>query len=78
MLDAEILADVYLAMTGGQTDFQFSRNSKLEEAETKTNTTTEGLSDGMQLEVTNPSSQEIELHRQWLDILGNDTLWQDD
>lgn len=78
LLDAEILADVYLAMTGGQTDLLFSRNSKLEEAEIKTNTTTEGLADGIQLEVTYPNSQELELHRQWLDILGDDGLWQDD
>ena len=77
MLDAEILADVYLAMTGGQTELSFSGKSKQKQVETKTNTTAVGVADGIQLEVTNPSMQEIELHRQWLDILGEDTLWQD-
>ena len=75
MLDAEILADVYLAMTGGQTELSFSGKTKQGQTETKANTATVGEPDDNQLEVTYPSSQEIELHRQWLDILGNDTLW---
>jgi len=78
MLDAEILADVYLAMTGGQTEFSFAGKSRQDQVEAKTNRTTASMSDGIQLEVTYPSSQEIELHRQWLDILGNDALWQED
>ena len=78
MLDAEILADVYLAMTGGQTELSFAGKSKQEQAGTKTNTTTAGAADGIHLEVTYPSSRDIELHRQWLDILGNDGLWEDD
>ena len=78
MLDAEILADVYLAMTGGQTEFSFAGRSRQDQVETKTNMTTASMSDGIQLEVTYPSSQEIELHRRWLDILGNDALWQED
>ena len=78
MLDAEILADVYLAMTGGQTEFSFFGKSQQRHAPTKSNTTALGVADGIQLEVTYPSSQEIELHRRWLDILGNDALWQED
>ena len=78
MLDAEILTDVYLAMTGGQTELSFVGKSKQEGTAIKTNTTTVGVTDGIQLEVTYPSSQEIELHRKWLDILGNDALWQED
>ena len=77
MLDAEILADVYLAMTGGQTELSFSGKSKQGKAETKTNPMTVGGKDGIQIEVIYPSSQEIELHRQWLDILGDDALWRD-
>ena len=78
MLDAEILADVYLAMTGGQTELSFSGKTKQEQAETKTNTTTVAEADEKQLEVTYPSSQEIELHRQWRKILGNNSTWMDD
>ena len=74
MLDAEILADVYLAMTGGQTELSFAGKSKQGKAETKTNPMTVGGKDGIQIEVIYPSSQEIELHRQWLDILGDDAL----
>ena len=78
MLDAEILADVYLAMTGGQTELSFVGKSEQRHAETKRNTMALGVADGIQLEVTYPSSQEDKLHRQWIDILGDDTLWQDD
>ena len=78
MLDAEILADVYLAMTSGQTELSFAGKSKQGWVETKTSATTVGAKDKFQLEVTYPSSGENELHRQWLDILGNDAMWQDD
>jgi DNA polymerase-3 subunit epsilon len=78
MLDAEILADVYLAMTGGQTELSFAEKSRQGQTETKNNSATAGVEDDIQLEVTNPSPQEIELHRQWLDILGDDALWDDD
>ena len=77
MLDAEILTDVYLAMTGGQTEFSFAGKSREDQVEIKENTTA-SMSDRIQLEVIYPSSQEIELHRQWLDILGGDALWQKD
>ena len=78
MLDAEILADVYLAITGGQTELSFAGRSKQGETRKKTNTTTVGIADGIELEVSYPSLQEIELHREWLDILGDNALWQDD
>ena len=35
------------------------------------NTMIAGRAGGIQLEVTYPSSQEIELHRQWLQVLGD-------
>jgi DNA polymerase-3 subunit epsilon len=78
ILDAEILADVYLAMTGGQTEFSFAGTSRQDQVGARLNTVTASMSDDIQLKVTYPSSQEIELHRQWLDILGNDALWLDD
>jgi len=78
MLDAEILADVYLAMTGGQTELSFAGISKQGQAEINANMAPVGVADDIQLEVTYPSSQEIELHRQWLEFLGDDALWQED
>jgi DNA polymerase-3 subunit epsilon len=78
MLDAEVLADVYLAMTGGQTELSFAGRSKQGETRENTNTTTVDVAGGIELEVSYPSLQEIELHREWLDILGDDGLWQDD
>ena len=78
MLDAEILTDVYLAMTGGQTELSFAKQSRQGKAETQRGTTAVGVADAIQLEVTYPSSQETELHQQWLDILGDDALWHND
>lgn len=78
MLDAEILADVYLAMTGGQTELSFTGKSKQKQWETNTTAAPVGVAGSIQLEVTFPSSEEAELHRQWLAILGDDSLWQDD
>ena len=78
MLDAEILADVYLAMTGGQTEFLFTGKSRQDQVETTTNTTTVSMLDGIPSEVIYPNSKEIELHQQWLDTLGKDALWQED
>jgi DNA polymerase-3 subunit epsilon len=78
MLDAEILTDVYLAMTGGQTELSFSGKSRQNQAETKQNKTTASVARGIKLEITYPSTQEIELHRKWLDILGENSLWQED
>jgi DNA polymerase-3 subunit epsilon len=77
MLDAEILVDVYLAMTGGQTEFSFAGKSTQDQGGGNPSTTA-SVSDGIQLEVIYPSPQEIKLHRQWLDILGDDVLWQED
>lgn len=64
LLDAEILADVYLLMTGGQTALSL-------EAVTKTDTLTGELSDSidfaqLSLPLVNPSQEETDSHVQWL------------
>lgn len=62
LLDSEILAQVYLAMTGGQTKLNLDSNSQAAQS-------------GMQFDLTNlpqlktveANQQELEAHRQWLD-----------
>jgi DNA polymerase-3 subunit epsilon len=78
ILDAEILADVYLAMTGGQTELTFVGARKQDQISGMTDIKSFDGADGMPIKVTYPTNQEVELHQRWLDILGNDTLWQDD
>jgi len=67
LLDAEILADVYLAMTGGQTlmslDAVNSSNNDSNEAGFKVN-----FSD-LSLPVIQPSEQEASNHQQWIERL---------
>jgi DNA polymerase-3 subunit epsilon len=73
LLDAEILADVYLAMTGGQTTLTLEGVSAGED-------TTESLESGFRTDVAFPviSADEAELaeHRRWLELLGPDSPWR--
>ena len=79
LLDAEILADVYLAMTGGQITFladsneiDFKRNySNRQKSERKAS---------LKLRVVEASDDELTEHEQWLDFLDekspNGSLWR--
>ena len=76
LLDAQILADVYLAMTGGQTMLHFE-GSTLARPET----TPTGLNSGEQTHsmarsplVVPANENELIAHRDWLRRLGVDTL----
>lgn len=67
LLDAEILADVYLAMTGGQTMLAL-------DAESANESQSGGISSNvdfsaLQLPVTQPSQDEQAAHQQWLQEL---------
>ncbi|WP_407412422.1 DNA polymerase III subunit epsilon [Acinetobacter sp.] len=62
LLDAEILADVYLAMTGGQVAFDIEALSHSEEYNAGGGRVVEG--DG--LLVVLPSAQELEQHENWV------------
>ncbi|MDO9478760.1 MAG: DNA polymerase III subunit epsilon [Pseudohongiella sp.] len=65
LLDAEILADVYLLMTGGQTDLSLGSD------EVENETDQEQLivrikREGVRLKVYNPGAHELEAHKQLL------------
>ena len=70
MLDAEILADVFLLMTGGQSEFKFDK-IKTPEGVGKPNNNVDKIhvNDYSKLVVTQPSEEEIALHERWLDLL---------
>lgn len=70
LLDAEILADVYLMMTGGQTDLMFSAESN-EAADHSSLIDLEGLSsiDSQSLPIVRATSDELTVHNEILDLL---------
>ena len=77
LLDSEILADVYLAMTGGQSNL-------LLDAEEATDSETESADDEMlkrlervkgSLPIIRATAEETETHQQYLDGLGEVSLW---
>lgn len=74
LLDAEILAEVYLAMSGGQKSLNLTLSS------TTTQDTIRHLSDRSPLPVITPSPEELTAHIQYLDRLdqasGGKTIWQ--
>ena len=67
LLDAEILADVYLAMTGGQTTFTLDSDEKKREANAATRQTVTRLSgDRPPLVVIRATEAELQAHEQFL------------
>jgi len=77
LLDAEILADVYLAMTGGQTALLLDNPAPIAGGAARV---PDGDVDGRPLKVIYASQWELELHEQWLDRLDresdNGCLWR--
>ncbi|QSX35243.1 DNA polymerase III subunit epsilon [Shewanella avicenniae] len=78
LLDAEILADVYLAMTGGQTKFNLSLDSERNGSEAggiiRLNSSRAGL------KVISASADELNMHEQRLDLVGKKSgkcIWRD-
>jgi len=75
LLDAEILADVYLAMTGGQTGLFEDRHSHLKNATAVTASTVAPTdirrldSNRSALLVILPNAEELAAHQAWLDVL---------
>ena len=62
LLDAEILADVYLAMTGGQVSFDMNALSDSEREQGKTNR----KKIQVDLPVIHPSAEELNEHEMWV------------
>lgn len=79
LLDAEILLDVYLAMTGGQTSLLLS-DEGLQEANAKKSTGFLQAADRPSLKVISCSEEEQRAHERRLDIIdkesGGRCLWQ--
>lgn len=62
LLDAEILSDVYLAMTGGQVSFDIDALSQSENSQNTTNKTRVQID----LPVIHPSEEELNTHETWV------------
>jgi len=70
LLDAEILADVYLLMTGGQVNLNISDQSNSDSGEVNTASSIRRLAaDRTPLRVVKPSEEELNLHQQKLDAI---------
>ena len=74
LLDAEILADVYLAMTGGQTALAL-------EGVVQMNKTADSgrahFAGNLEFPVIRADKKELKEHQRWLDLLGPDTPWHE-
>ena len=79
LLDATILVDVYLALTGGQTSFEFGDVSPYLSGQSSTN---ENLrrTESFNVIVQRANEEELELHGNWLDYLDeqseNGSIWR--
>jgi DNA polymerase-3 subunit epsilon len=77
LLDSEILADVYLAMTGGQVKMNLANNT--EDTAQNDNTSIRRLADNRSaLKVVKAAADEIIAHEERLKVVNKDgeTLWQ--
>ncbi|MCL4115831.1 UNVERIFIED_CONTAM: hypothetical protein GTU68_042730 [Idotea baltica] len=73
LLDAEILADVYLLMTGGQTSLSFNAGNQTDSSEESIKRLNSGRKG---LKVLRATADEIEAHEKRLDIVGDACLWR--
>jgi DNA polymerase-3 subunit epsilon len=74
LLDAAILADVYLAMTGGQTSLGLeSQTTSTAQSNRDANQNARGEG---QFPVIYATSEECAEHQRWLDLLGDDNPWR--
>lgn len=81
LLDAEILADVYLAMTGGQASFELERASvSMQQYEAQTTVVNKEIQlQALLLRVIKASDEELKAHQQFLKLIressGNHCIW---
>lgn len=77
LLDAEILADVYLMMTGGQTNLMLGAESEDSNSAAEQVSGIQRLStDRRRLKVIRASDAELEVHEAKLNRLGDNCLWR--
>ena len=81
LLDAEILADVYLVMTGGQVNLNINDQSSAEKGSSETTSGIRRLSaDRPSLRVIKATESELKSHQQKLETIKNASgqcVWQD-
>jgi DNA polymerase-3 subunit epsilon len=80
LLDAEILADVYLAMTGGQTDLNLHNNAQRGNANGPGDVQHKPIKNRRPLKVLTAKADELEQHQQRLALVKNEggkCLWLD-
>ena len=80
LLDAGILVDVYLAMTGGQSALALDTSAALGAAVRSDTLSVSLRSPGIQLPVPEPTAEELRQHEALLDVIhkasGGKTLWR--
>lgn len=79
LLDAEILAEVYLAMTGGQTSLAFSMEGDIQQQAAQAETIQRISRPASALAVLYASDEELMAHEQRLDLImkkGGSCLWR--
>ncbi|MFJ5510993.1 DNA polymerase III subunit epsilon [Pectobacterium jejuense] len=79
LLDAEILAEVYLAMTGGQTSLTFSMEGETQQKSENTETIQRIVRPQSALKVLYADESELLAHEQRLDLIakkGGSCLWR--
>ena len=81
LLDAQLLAEVYLLMTGGQAALSLGRHSASETGSAEVQTMRRVNRDNLNLRVQRPSEAELAAHEQFLDRLEKDSgacLWREE
>jgi DNA polymerase-3 subunit epsilon len=73
LLDAEILADVYLAMTGGQTELQLGGVSGQIGMDRQLRRSDSNA--GRNFAIIPVSDEELAAHRKWVELLGESSVW---
>ncbi|PWC14604.1 DNA polymerase III subunit epsilon [Brenneria roseae subsp. roseae] len=81
LLDAEILAEVYLAMTGGQTSLAFSMEGEAQRQENESETIQRITRPASALKVLYANEEELFTHEKRLDLIakkGGSCLWRNE
>ncbi|RLM21851.1 DNA polymerase III subunit epsilon [Brenneria alni] len=81
LLDAEILAEVYLAMTGGQTSLTFAMEGEVQRQENESESIQRITRPASALKVLYANEEELMRHEQRLDLIakkGGSCLWRNE
>ena len=73
LLDAEILADVYLAMTGGQTMLALDGAERTERSAARSSSP--NAAPTADYRVVLASAEELKEHQRWVEMLGEESPW---